>query len=157
MIKLHLFFPIKLLPNISVLFSLRMKYVNIFDGIIFHIEHTLYRYRRTNDIDQFQPTNIDGFYEIIWCTHVLCSCLSFACFYSGKMFSILYADIVGFTAISSTYSAQDLVKMLNELFARFDRLAEVWIKPFQIYKSCIKKIRAQSFYDCAIEQKNSLY
>ncbi|KAH8286818.1 hypothetical protein KR044_003960 [Drosophila immigrans] len=38
--------------------------------------------------------------------------------------SILYADIVGFTAISSTYSAQDLVKMLNELFARFDRLAE---------------------------------
>lgn len=41
--------------------------------------------------------------------------------------SILYADIVGFTAISSTYSAQDLVKMLNELFARFDRLAEVSI------------------------------
>ncbi|XP_053667257.1 adenylate cyclase type 3 [Anopheles marshallii] len=38
--------------------------------------------------------------------------------------SILYADIVGFTAISSTYSAQDLVKILNELFARFDRLAE---------------------------------
>ncbi|CAH2013684.1 unnamed protein product [Acanthoscelides obtectus] len=38
--------------------------------------------------------------------------------------SILYADIVGFTAISSTYSAQELVKMLNELFARFDRLAE---------------------------------
>ncbi|KAL5282238.1 ADCY3 family protein [Megaselia abdita] len=38
--------------------------------------------------------------------------------------SILYADIVGFTAISSTYSAQDLVKMLNELFARFDKLAD---------------------------------
>lgn len=46
-------------------------------------------------------------------------------------FSILYADIVGFTAISSTYSAQDLVKMLNELFARFDRLAEVY-KPLDI-------------------------
>lgn len=41
--------------------------------------------------------------------------------------SILYADIVGFTAISSTYSAQDLVAILNELFARFDRLAEVGI------------------------------
>lgn len=40
-------------------------------------------------------------------------------------FSILYADIVGFTAISSTYSAQDLVAILNELFARFDRLSEV--------------------------------
>ncbi|CAK1549837.1 unnamed protein product [Leptosia nina] len=38
--------------------------------------------------------------------------------------SILYADIVGFTAISSSYSAQDLVAILNELFARFDRLAE---------------------------------
>ncbi|XP_057663021.1 adenylate cyclase type 3 [Diorhabda carinulata] len=38
--------------------------------------------------------------------------------------SILYADIVGFTAISSTYSAQELVKMLNELFARFDKLSE---------------------------------
>lgn len=32
---------------------------------------------------------------------------------------------MGFTAISSTYSAQDLVAILNELFARFDRLAEV--------------------------------
>lgn len=42
--------------------------------------------------------------------------------------SILYADIVGFTAISSTYCAQDLVKILNELFARFDRLAEVSLK-----------------------------
>ncbi|XP_050300517.1 adenylate cyclase type 3 [Anthonomus grandis grandis] len=40
--------------------------------------------------------------------------------------SILYADIVGFTAISSTYSAQELVKMLNELFARFDKLAEMY-------------------------------
>ncbi|XP_031342492.1 adenylate cyclase type 3-like isoform X2 [Photinus pyralis] len=38
--------------------------------------------------------------------------------------SILYADIVGFTAISSTYSAQELVKILNELFARFDKLAD---------------------------------
>lgn len=45
--------------------------------------------------------------------------------YSISNFSILYADIVGFTAISSTYSAQELVKMLNELFARFDKLAEV--------------------------------
>ncbi|CAG0894771.1 unnamed protein product [Darwinula stevensoni] len=38
--------------------------------------------------------------------------------------SILFADIVGFTAISSTYSASELVQILNELFARFDRLAE---------------------------------
>ncbi|CAK9828491.1 Adenylate cyclase type 3 [Anthophora retusa] len=38
--------------------------------------------------------------------------------------SILYADIVGFTAISSTYSASELVRILNELFARFDQLSE---------------------------------
>ncbi|KAL4721337.1 hypothetical protein ACJJTC_011623, partial [Scirpophaga incertulas] len=37
--------------------------------------------------------------------------------------SILYADIKGFTELSSRCSAQELVKLLNELFARFDRLA----------------------------------
>lgn len=46
-------------------------------------------------------------------------------FFSFKFSSILYADIVGFTAISSTYSASELVKILNELFATFDKLAEV--------------------------------
>lgn len=39
--------------------------------------------------------------------------------------SILFADIVGFTQLSSTCSAQELVKLLNELFALFDQLAEV--------------------------------
>lgn len=38
--------------------------------------------------------------------------------------SILFADIVGFTAISSHCPAPELVKTLNELFARFDKLAE---------------------------------
>ncbi|KAH9496239.1 Adenylate cyclase type 3 [Bulinus truncatus] len=37
--------------------------------------------------------------------------------------SILFADIVGFTAISSSVSATELVKILNELFASFDVLA----------------------------------
>lgn len=41
--------------------------------------------------------------------------------------SILYADIVGFTAISSTYSASELVRILNELFARFDQLSERYL------------------------------
>lgn len=40
--------------------------------------------------------------------------------------SILFADIVGFTAISSTYPASELVHILNELFARFDRLSQVY-------------------------------
>ena len=38
--------------------------------------------------------------------------------------SILFADIVGFTAISSTLPAPQLVRILNELFARFDKLSE---------------------------------
>lgn len=41
--------------------------------------------------------------------------------------SILFADVKGFTNLSTTLSAQELVRMLNELFARFDRLAHVSI------------------------------
>ncbi|XP_059419198.1 adenylate cyclase type 8-like isoform X3 [Carassius carassius] len=37
--------------------------------------------------------------------------------------SILFADVKGFTNLSTTLSAQELVRMLNELFARFDILA----------------------------------
>ncbi len=39
--------------------------------------------------------------------------------------SILFADIVGFTVLSSQCSAQELVRLLNELFGRFDQLANV--------------------------------
>jgi class 3 adenylate cyclase len=38
--------------------------------------------------------------------------------------SVLFADIVGFTALSSRTSPEALVTMLNELFSTFDRLAE---------------------------------
>lgn len=38
--------------------------------------------------------------------------------------SILFADIVGFTAFSSTCPAPQLVRTLNELFARFDKLSD---------------------------------
>ncbi|KAG1697907.1 Adenylate cyclase type 6 [Nymphon striatum] len=38
--------------------------------------------------------------------------------------SILFADMKGFTALSTQCSAEQLVSLLNELFARFDRIAE---------------------------------
>ena len=38
--------------------------------------------------------------------------------------SILFADIVGFTKMSSNKSAEQLVGLLNDLFGRFDRLTE---------------------------------
>ncbi|KAK5853078.1 hypothetical protein PBY51_006900 [Eleginops maclovinus] len=44
--------------------------------------------------------------------------------YRHENVSILFADIVGFTQLSSACSAQELVKLLNELFALFDQLAE---------------------------------
>ena len=41
--------------------------------------------------------------------------------------SILYADIVNFTALAETLSAYHLVATLNTLFATFDKLALVRI------------------------------
>ncbi|KAK3108058.1 hypothetical protein FSP39_000441 [Pinctada imbricata] len=38
--------------------------------------------------------------------------------------SILFADMCGFTQLSSQCTAQELVQLLNELFARFDKLAQ---------------------------------
>lgn len=47
------------------------------------------------------------------------------CFCYRNLFqiSILFADICGFTNLASSCSAEDLVRTLNELFARFDKLA----------------------------------
>ncbi|MBD2543068.1 PAS domain-containing protein [Planktothricoides sp. FACHB-1370] len=38
--------------------------------------------------------------------------------------SILFSDIVGFTPLSARLSPIDLVKLLNEMFSKFDKLAE---------------------------------
>ncbi|XP_031625938.1 adenylyl cyclase 78C isoform X2 [Contarinia nasturtii] len=44
--------------------------------------------------------------------------------YHMENVSILFADIKGFTELASKTSAQQLVKILNDLFARFDKIAE---------------------------------
>jgi class 3 adenylate cyclase len=38
--------------------------------------------------------------------------------------SILFADIQGFTVLASQCTAKELVQLLNDLYARFDKLAE---------------------------------
>lgn len=46
--------------------------------------------------------------------------------HSMKDVSILFADIVGFTKMSSTKTAEQLVEILNDLFERFDRLCVIY-------------------------------
>ena len=55
------------------------------------------------------------------CTPADLSCVYFLRFFVS---SILYADIVSFTSLASGVSAAELVNVLNELFARFDRIAQ---------------------------------
>ncbi|XP_035429274.2 adenylyl cyclase 78C [Spodoptera frugiperda] len=43
--------------------------------------------------------------------------------YKSLEVSLMFADIKGFTELSSKCSAQELVELLNDLFARFDKLA----------------------------------
>lgn len=94
--------------------------------------NTMYMYRHENvrSGSQNQPEFSGG----VWLGRVFK--VSVGCddkcsrifFYSQPLhfcFSILFADIVGFTQLSSACSAQELVKLLNELFARFDKLASV--------------------------------
>lgn len=42
---------------------------------------------------------------------------------------MVFADIVGFTVLASQCTAQELIRLLNELFGRFDQLADVSVLP----------------------------
>uniref|UniRef100_A0A3Q3ALI7 adenylate cyclase n=1 Tax=Kryptolebias marmoratus TaxID=37003 RepID=A0A3Q3ALI7_KRYMA len=53
-----------------------------------------------------------------------------------KNVSILFADIIGFTSLSLILSAQELVRTLNELFGRFDKLAEHQCLRIKILGDC---------------------
>ena len=55
-------------------------------------------------------------------------------------FSILFADIEGFTMLSSQCTAQKLVQYLNELFASFDTLAVVCYLKFHIIIIIFKEL-----------------
>lgn len=46
--------------------------------------------------------------------------------------SILFADIVGFTALSSHVSPHELVRLLNELFGRFVRNTNIVLHTLHI-------------------------
>ena len=69
-------------------------------------------------------------------------------------FSILFADIEGFTQLSSQCTAHELVKTLNELFARFDQLAVVR-KIF--YNPCIMKFSINDFFSKCEEIDLSIF
>ena len=62
--------------------------------------------------------------HVLLCNARVYSCIPYLFIY---LFSILFADIKGFTALSSNCTAQELVHTLDELFSQFDRVAEVSI------------------------------
>lgn len=62
---------------------------------------------------------------LLVCTHTLRQLRGPHCLFVLLFSSIVFADIKGFTNLSTKVSAQTLVMTLNELFAQFDCLAEV--------------------------------
>lgn len=68
------------------------------------------------------------------------------CFFN----SILYADIVNFTPLASECTAAELVKMLNELFGRFDQLASVRLKNIFLGIKLISLLEKDTEHICTL-------
>ena len=65
-------------------------------------------------------------------------------------YSILFADIKGFTQLSSNLCPNQLVRSLNEVFGEFDQLAEVSTKLKHVTKKgvfllCLQKAKSTTF------------
>lgn len=56
---------------------------------------------------------------------VLCVLFFFSPYGFDVLARILYADIVNFTPLSEKFTPPELVQILNKLFGKFDRLAQV--------------------------------
>lgn len=52
-------------------------------------------------------------------------CISSSVYECHVSTRILYADIVNFTPLSEKFTPPELVQILNKLFGKFDRLAQV--------------------------------
>ena len=47
--------------------------------------------------------------------------------------SILFADICGFTVLSAQCTAEELIRLLNELFARF-KIPKIIVIAFELFE-----------------------
>lgn len=94
--------------------------------------HIIWFFIELNWIMSLWRRNVSSFFfKVLYFSESIFPPFSFSLFCS-----ILFADIKGFTQLSMNLSAQDLVRTLNELFGRFDRLAEVR-QPFGFCKRII--------------------
>lgn len=70
--------------------------------------------------------------------------------------SILYADIVGFTQLSSTCTPEELVGILNKLFGRFDDIAKVKHTSHYCYNLFLRYFLTSLFLVCSVCRRTAV-